>query len=365
MKKKKENKRKFYIIIAIIIAIFSIVVLIQFLNYSSYRKKTESYIENLEENVGSLHKEGEELKENLEELNEEFENLNKSHIILEGEVQSTIKKIETYQNEIQESMKWFNDNSILPEDKGGNRYLERTYRYLEREECIEKVGKKCYIKSACIHFVNSIRNRFNYKEDIETSLEEDKLQSLDEFLENKGGDCEDYSLFFKAENNYLKEESIESGCSDIVIEGWVESEGDKYYVDPKMEYFYDNAKRFLLKGEYIYPNIVCGNIYDLNLDKVSGHCVVAFTKEQISSEDLNELNEAPLIEPQSGEYMGLINDASSGIYLSKNYGVSYIYEVITDDDLYLFSDENNKWLSYSMFNQELNEKKMELIDLVN
>ena len=85
-------------------------------------------------------------------------------------------------------------------------------------------------------------------------------------------------------------------------------------------------------------------------------------------QDLELLNGAPLIEPQNGIYLGKVNDESSAVNLinENNHGKvnSYISIVITDNDLFLFSDEYKKWLSYSIFNGELSETKDAVISIM-
>lgn len=330
------------------------------LEYDYYKQEAVLHMKQLEGNIASL-------KTNLQNLNETYSKLSQAYNVLKKEVDSTIEKIEFYEQELQESMEWFKNNSILDKSEEQSRirdYLKRT--------CLKKENDKCYIKLGCFYLINLNELGFEYKKDVKTTGEEDKLQSLSEFIENEGGDCEDYSLFYKAEYNYLLEQCGETSSSNIILDAWTTSleRGDMYWLDFDSVWYINYASGVTLKQTYIYPNVVCGNFYDLNTGEISGHCAIAFTKDKIESkQDIEELDGAPIIEPQNGGYMGVINYEPSNIYLltKHNYNnppESYIYEVITDNDLFLFSGEHEEWLSYSIFDQELHSKKEELLNLV-
>ncbi len=117
----------------------------------------------------------------------------------------------------------------------------------------------------------------------------------------------------------------------------------------------------------IFPSIICGNIYDPVLENVSGHCMVAFTKDRIGSiSDLSKLNRAYIIEPQDGSFHGNINEANSGVYLlnkdiwSDRSAISYISAVITDNDFYLFSEDSLTWGSYKSFDSLLKQEEKQI-----
>jgi hypothetical protein len=318
-----------------------------------------------------------ELTENLTNLDISYAELNESHTFLEErfeglktEVNDVIIKIQDYEDELQDSMQWFNDNSkldILDSDYAIKKYLET--------KCIMKSHGRCRIKTGCLFLINTEKMDLEYKYDIQTSNEVDQLQSLNEFVDNGGGDCEDFSLFYKAEFNYLLEYCEDIDESDIFLEAWVSADDiyDKYALDFNRNWFILGGEEIDLPKNYIYPNIICG-LLPTSSGSVSGHCVIAFTEQKITSTDnLDLLDKAPIIEPQTGHYMGLINDESSYIYLLTNsyynevkntYSNPYIYEVITDDDLFLFSFEEEDWLSYSGFYEELSDKEQELRSII-
>jgi cell division protein FtsB len=371
--KKIPSKLILIISVAFIISLVILFVVIFSINskysrlnteYSSFKQSSAEQVASLESNIDTLTGKNDELTQKNDELSQESEALNKQYTLLKTDVDSTIKKIDTYETELESSMDWFKFNSNL--DPNSN--SQKDIFFSLEQDCLKKTSDSCFIKSACLPFINIQRLTLGYKYDTETTQQEERLQSLSDFIKNKGGDCEDWALFFKAEFNYLL-----SKCSglDIALESFYIAESyQQYYVDVNKNYLFAEigATPYNLAEGYIYPNVVCGEIYDLNTNEVSGHCIIAFTKDKIKTKsDLRELDKAPLIEPQTGMFYGLINDPSSEIGLSSEEGMnlytdSYIYMVITDEDLFLFSSEN-EWLSYSIFNDELESNKNELINL--
>jgi hypothetical protein len=301
-------------------------------------------------NYDNLGKEYGSLETNYHNLRSIYSSLDENFNDLVTELEETITMIEDYETEIRKSMEWFRTNSVLEEE-----FIEPSL-----DTCIRLEGDTCRIKTGCIHLVNAKLLEMRYIPDLETSNQRDKMQNLSSIFKNKGGDCEDFSLLYKAQWNYLMEQC---GNSKIVVEGWESSTGDKYALDYEQNWLKDNAKAVVF-SDYKYPSIVCGNMFDPNSGRVNGHCVVAFTKKEIKSvKDLSELDKALLIEPQNGKYLGLINDKSSEVSLRglNNQYSSYIYQVITNNDHFAFS--NSKWQSYSGFLQELATHRMNMQNL--
>ncbi|MDD5178503.1 MAG: hypothetical protein PHT54_04480 [Candidatus Nanoarchaeia archaeon] len=309
-------------------------------------------------------------EENLivKETTKKYEDLKKDYETITSNIDPTIKKIETYETEIKESMKWFKDNAYLEE---GHKLRDFLNNICIR---IKYSPPSCKIKLGCLNLVNSMMWDFKYLPDTNTSLEDDKLQSIQEFLANEGGDCEDYALLYKAEYNSLLKGCLENNPKNILLESWIVSDNPNQeyivsYQPGSVDWYLSGAEGVGLKSGYIYPNIICGNLYDLNTNEIGGHCLIAFTDQEMGSEkDIKRLIKAPIVEPQTGEYLGLIEDESSNIYLVspsnyKSLPNSYIYEIITDKDLFLFSLEEGVWLSYSGFNNDLNQVKKTLLGL--
>jgi predicted transglutaminase-like cysteine proteinase len=312
------------------------------LEYSNYKDETTNQINTLNQNLENLKKQNQELDTELKKVGDE---------------------INSYQQEILDSMAWFTQNSYI-DDKSLYDNPWRTIEFLNRlDNCYEE-GKTSKIKLGCFYLMNLKRLDLIYRQDLQTSQSIDKLQSIKEFVDNGGGDCEDYALFFKAEYNTIIRELNQTGeLKNIKLESWkgTSSEEDKYWLEFSENWYLPYTEKVDIKEGYIYPNVVCGNLYDLNTNTINGHCMIGFTKNQIKTpEDIYELSSAPLIEPQNGEYRGLINEESSEVYIrgfeNENQKFpSEIYEIITDNDLFLYSKNQKKWISYSLFDERLKE----------
>ncbi|MEM2974286.1 MAG: hypothetical protein QW112_01510 [Candidatus Micrarchaeia archaeon] len=304
-----------------------------------------------------------------------YSGLNASYLNLKEETERVLAKVDDYERSLRDSMMWFRTNSELSGMK--NPLKEEQVEYNLRDNCYRIEERSCKIKTGCMWVVNERYLGLSYKTDIETSHSNDTLLSLQDFIKNWGGDCEDYSLFYKAEMNHIIRKCLEAGItqSEIGIEGFRRGGNENYFLDFKTEhetrYYLPNAMAAKLKEDYVYPVVICGNMYDLNTRRISGHCMIAFSRNRLfSASDINlELNKVPIIEPQTGEYMGLINDATSNIYLAsdseRKENDSYIYMLITDWDLMLFDEEKKEWMSYSGFNEELEELETRLRELLS
>ncbi|MBT4824794.1 hypothetical protein HN695_04005 [Candidatus Woesearchaeota archaeon] len=342
---------------------------------TTFKYETEIEINELTAQISEADTEKTLLNENLGELETEHQELEGSYKELEEKqkeladaTKKTLQKVKSYETEMQESMSWFKSNSIINDELPRAKDIKY---YLRENNCYKMGTQTCHIKTGCFFFINAERLGIHYLYDQVTSGAVDKLQPIDTFIDNKGGDCEDYSLFYKAEFNYVLNQCLEEGADNIILEGWGASDDPEewYWVEfSKTWYIAGGTDKYLPEG-YIYPNIVCGNMYDFVNNVYQGHCIIAFTKNKIKSvADMDELDMAPMIEPQNGLYMGRINDGQ-GIYLinKDNFGKvpSIIYEVITDEDLYLYSQDYQEWLSYSLFSEELAEQKKAMIELLN
>ena len=171
----------------------------------------------------------------------------------------------------------------------------------------------------------------------------------------------DYSLFFKAQYNYLLDYCQERNYK-IYIEAFVHDiTGDKYYVEYNHNWFYPHAKEVMLNKTY--PVVVCGVMSDT---EGVGHCTIAYTESKINDvNDISKLDGAPMVEPQTGEYTGIID---SDIFLLEE-GDSYstydyfINLVITDTDTLWYSQYDKKWISYEYFEKKLIDQEHRLISI--
>ena len=263
--------------------------------------------------------------ENLQkELNESEEDLEKTRGILSearDEIADIRDETEELGDEIEQSIQWFTDNSELPDIFK----TERLLGIIERR--CEESGN---LRLACISYLMEDELGITYK----TDIGEDQLYSIQEIIDRKGGDCEDFSLFFKATIQSLK-------TNDFELEAWA-SGGGRYdiYQDDDTVWYYEDAHAVEignLRSLNAYP--VC-YYYGYNATYLLGHCVVMFTEKTISSPDdltTENLMDANFVEPQNGRYVGKMGApftmCSEG-NCEEEYAISF---VITENDLYEFS----------------------------
>ncbi|MFH1587133.1 MAG: hypothetical protein ABID38_04710 [Candidatus Diapherotrites archaeon] len=352
---------------------------------------------NLEEQISRLSEDKRQLESEAESLESEKESLSTEKESLESELQntlddidSTLEEIEAFKQDIQDSMDWFRYNSVFPKK-------ETVMRFKIRSNCFDFRANSCVLITGCLPHINEKDFYFRYKADITEkdfdfkyrgdydvldslvdSTVSDRLISLEEIIKNKGGDCEDFSLFYKAEVNYFLEECFAPGDREIILEAYQDpySIGPGYYLTKSHDWWIPRVSPVKIKG-YKYPNIVCGSLYDFQRDDVAGHCIIAFTKNKIEGiENLHsDLNGAALIEPQTGEFMGYVNGSSeitmipdTSIHINDSYDdtehLSLINEVITDGDYFLYDSEREiNWISYSSFKETLSEQELELEEI--
>jgi|GEM_PF-1215756 len=332
--------------------------------YSSFVVDSKNTIFSLNEKISLLEKNNSDLNKALINLNNAYDSLSsksdkleESYSTLKIEVEGTIKKIDEYKAEIQSSLDWFNYNSLL--GKEGFSVLSKL-----KSNCKSENSKSCEINLGCFNLVNFEFLKYEYKNDLVTSNTLDKLQSVSQFIKNKGGDCEDFSLFFKAEYN-----SLTQSCEgkEIKLVAWVRKDNDRFWLNFDSSWYLPDAKKVYLSKENIFPAIVCGSMYDPRSKKINGHCVLAFSNKKIVSfQDISVLASVELIEPQSGEYLGFIGD-DSGVFVISYLGgsvssLSYIDTIITDNDFFIYKD--GLWNNYAKFNDELSLKKEKLESLL-
>ncbi len=364
------------LVLVLIILVIGIVILVNENDnlqneFNNFKTNSNLEISNLTNSINILNSENNSLKSSLLDLGNDFNKLknsndylNQEYVVLKDEANQTIQKINDYEKELQDSMDWFGTNATLPV-KQKNLLLQL------KSNCRKKTSKNCEINLGCIFLINSEFQNYKYINDEITSKEVDKLQSIEEFVSNRGGDCEDYSLFFKAEFNSLVNECRDNDL-EIKLTAWEDFKTtSKLWLNNSKTWYFENAKAVDIENNFV--SIVCGNMFDLQSGQTNGHCILAFTKNKINSIlDLDLLNEAMLVEPQSGKYLGNINSTSNIFLVTNNYFVnksytnnSYIDTIITDNDFFLFSKIENTWQSYGEFAKELQEKQVLLKNLIS
>lgn len=368
------EKEKALMIVAFILLILNIYQYTNYLKlneiYLNYKDKAEADIEKLTLEKNSLESELQnslyqnqkllEKNKNLEalysQLNETYtktvENytlLNREYQSLKDEAKTLLTKLDEYEEKINESMSWFSLNSNI-ENMNGTIKTEIIDDL--RKECYKIDMYDCKIKTACLYLVNDEFHHLQYLKDEDLYNRTDKLSSLDEFIAKDGGDCEDYSLFFKAEINHIL-----NRCKglNIMIESYTPSEnGGRYFINNMNDWFIRDMGAKELKPNNIYPYIVC-----YLTEPYLGHCVVAFSKYEINdSSQIYLLEGADLVEPQDGSYVGEIGNEIKLPILTN--GINELMIVISNDDLYNFED--GKWTGYKDFLFQIRKMRTELQD---
>jgi len=325
--------KKVLLLGAILIAVLLLGIGMLLLSNSSLQKQITGLTastKNLETNLGFLQekfdvlvKENKRLKEENSRVISDSTSLQEKMGEVEIEVEKTLDQLTEFENTVKDSIAWFKRNVNI---KDNEKYAKVRQ---DLEQCISYTGA-CTIDLKCIHNVNE-ENEFEYKLDEETSDKDDFLQDLDKVFDNQGGDCEDISLLYRAEYNYLLDTCLANHTRNDITLKTGEQE---------------------IKNTYMY--IVCGT-WDPEkvVNEWGGHCMVALTKEPILDN-----------EPQNAQFEGEMGKSAS-IKVFDN-GVApdtlhYIYFVITEKDLlifYTYSDEIN-WMGYQDFlslAQDLREK---------
>jgi hypothetical protein len=294
----------------------------------------------LEENYNILSEDYNALEVEYNSLKEENTQLREEQIQTGQEVEATLAKIEEFDQKIEEDMAWFRDNNNI---KG--KYRGPTKELTLRDDCVEYSQDECLIKLACLPLFSLHIWDIEYGEDIKLYGKEDRLQSLTELIENKVGDCEDYSLLITAEINYLKEVCLDKGYSlnEIFFEGIVEGNRN-YFITPS--WYYEDAEAYVLPKDYVHAYPVCGTWLEDGTE--FGHCVTAITNTKVrSSSDIDyALGNSILVESSNGWLAPV---------------AEWLYIIILEDDIkYLGPNEYGDyvWSGYSELKSELNNLRI-------
>lgn len=384
MKTKPINNKIIFTLI-FILGLILILFVIKHYNLSKDFNNNVSEYNNLVEEYNTLKMNYNELKLNYDQKSTtliEIESNLKKLEILNNSISSELSKIKTenklitedyeyikndllnFKEIINESMDWFRENSTIESINDLNRFKLKL-----KTKCVYCENDYCYIKTACIEHVNSTYLKLKYKEDIRTSKEEDKLQTLESFVNNKGGDCEDFSLLFTAQLRYLVDYIKLEKEKIPIIESIIEDKTNvDYYIygDPGEDgsWYYDkNIKGYHLDENYIHPYVVCGNLYDIQSQEYNGHCVTLVTNYEIERpEDISEkIYNSYLIEPQFGDFIDYVD--YSGL-LGEQNNIGEIYMIITKNDIfynemYLLENPINQynWYGYQTYLEKINDIK--------
>lgn len=268
--------------------------------------------------------------------------------------EAIMSELSSLENSINQSMGWFRSNAGLPKN-----YSWATDIFLQRvlQDCID--GSE--LNLACISYLmENTAFAVHYRTDAESSGKADFLQSVKQTINSGWGDCEDYSLLFKATLNSVRENS--DGFSAVA---WQPGGSSDFRVYPKL------SKQLQSDDSFWYvPNshkVAVGNLGETEQYVVcfrrsgqAGHCTVALSQRQISgSSGIGALAGAEVFEPQNGLYLGRVGSEFSICSDANCFNtINAIQLVIADGELYKF--ENGKWVGYSDYLKQAQEGKQEL-----
>lgn len=290
------------------------------------------------------------------QLSEKELQLNQSRQDLEAQtakVAAISTDLNSMEKNVNESIAWFRENARLPQN-----YSWSTGIFEQRilSDCVENEK----LNLACIaYLMENTAFAIHYRTDSASSGKSDFLQSVKQTIDTGWGDCEDYSLIFKATLNSIKEKS--PGVSPVAF-----TSGDGEFrvypkesvqLGPTEKYWYVPKARGVSLGNLssLHAYVVC-----YTRDSNGGHCTVALTEQAIgSSSEIGKLTGARVFEPQIGMLLGTVGE-NFGICSADDcyYQGNVIRLVIADNDLYVFQRGGEGWVGYGDYGQKIAEEKL-------
>jgi len=295
--------------------------------------KLKHSLENLQSDYDILKQNYDLVRTSNDELKQDYGKLSDKNTV---DIQRALTQFRDFEINVRESMKWFTLNRNI---NASSRYTDIKGQL---NTCMTLDNNTCEIALDCIHNINE-DNKMEYKTDDASVARDDFLKSLALIYDQKGGDCEDISLLFTAEYNYLVDQCTAAGVKRKKV-NVVTNDQD-------------------LKGNYMY--VVCGGFDPQEVvSGYGGHCVVALTKMPIllTSDVYPYLKEAALVEPQNGEFMFYMDDTEATELFDDGQPAETLFHintVITNNDLKVFYNwgEEVGWLGFSEFLERIEKLK--------
>ncbi len=297
--------------------------------------RTNGRINSINETVGRLSKNISDFESEFDLFRSEFNEFKQKYINLsvayneKSEQYTNLKNdLISLDDKIKEKMVWFESNNQMNTTE-----IDKTRTLLNNID--DKCVKSTYINVPCLVAILE-NNNYKYIPD-----KSDQIESLDQFIEQKGGDCEDWVMFVKAILNRYPDKDLKLA---------VDSPGsrfDLYKQNNVIWYFND------LKPKYIHKNgeHYVGVCYT---KPKQGHCIIGLTKS-----DLLEPGDI-LFEPQNGKYLGQVvknklNQSDKLLYFDDyEHNMNYpIVVVIKSKDIDVWDDENEKWINYKQLDDRI------------
>ena len=143
---------------------------------------------------------------------------------------------------------------------------------------------------------------FSYETEVK-----DVLKGVEEFISDKKGDCEDWSLFVLSLLDYIRNKTRKN-----VILTCKENKGYKFFLYKigNTEYYLKDCKELEIDLDDLRGNMIC---YE---EDTYGHCIIGFSKENLDPSNLDL--DVYLFEPQNGIYLGKLKDLNKEITIILN-----------------------------------------------
>ncbi len=263
-------------------------------------------------------------------------------------LQNLRSEFSNLQLDINDSMKWFRDNSVIEPNVSWNLDIIGP-RVVE--DCVD--GQD--LNLACVNHILERMSTIYYRTD-PSSNRTNRFQSLAETASRGNGDCKDYSLLLKAILNTVREKQ-----GGLRIVAWQPGGSQNFVIYPKAS----------LKQEqyWYYPNTQGVDIGSLDerhgyvicygLTQTEGHCTVALSDVEVNSSAQLPLalEGADVFEPQDGEYLGKIGSQFTMCTQDHWWDCvttpKVIILVISDNDLYKI--QNGQWVGYGDYSHAVGE----------
>ena len=293
--------------------------------------------EQLEKNFEVLKSNYDLLKNENVLLKTENKDISEKSASLSVEMDKTISRLNNFETTVQDSIQWFKENNNIAASEKYGVIREEIGNCMNMEDT-------CRIDLTCIYEVNN-KNKFKYTLDESSTGKEDFLKDLDTIYEDNGGDCEDFSLVFRAEYNYLLDQCLSNYSREDIVPVAEDKE---------------------IRGTYMY--IICGSFDPKKIvENYGGHCLLGLTEKPINktSDVYNNIKSSTLVEPQNGKFVAEMED--SDIIKVFDDGMipdtlHRVWMVITEDDLKIFYEYSEEigWVGYFDFLDEVNSLKAEV-----
>lgn len=266
----------------------------------------------------------------------------------EARMQSLRTEFRGLQDDINGSMQWFRDNAVLKPNVSWNLDIIAP-RVIE--DCVD--GQD--LNLPCINHILERMATIRYRSDAVFN-QSDHLQSLAETAARGSGDCEDYSLLFKAILNTVREKQ-----GGLRIVAWEQGGGQNFIIYPKASlklgpdepyWYYPDAHGVdvgALDERHAY--VIC-----YTKTATEGHCTLALSNGEVgSSSQIANLNGGAVFEPQNGVYYGQVGAEFSICDPSRMQACTTtpntIVSVITDSDLYRVQE--GQWVGYGDYAKKM------------